>query len=131
MRSASNGGEIMRGIGFLFLLVCLISIRAEPVSSGSSGTANSTNSSHKPSIFVDGLVQKPGRYDWFSNMTVVDAIEAAGGFTNPTNHLVRITRTESGHQNRIIFDADKSLHGLDKAPSLKEGDVISVPGKIL
>jgi len=121
----------MRSLGILFLLVCLTSMRAGTVSSDSSATTNATDSSYKPSIYIDGQVQKPGSYAWFPGMTIVDAIQAAGGFANSTNHLVWIMRVENGHQNRVKFNADTFLYGVEKAPSLEDGDVISVPNRIL
>ena len=120
----------MRGIGILFLLVCLTVVRAGPASHDSSAGTNSVDSPHKPSVDVDGAVQKPGRYDWFPGMTVVDAIQAAGGFTS-TNHLAWITRIEGGHSSRVIFHADTFPYGVKKPPLLKDGDMVSVPKRIM
>jgi len=120
----------MRSTGILFLLVCLTVVQAGPVSHDSSAATNSPASSNKPSVQVYGQVKKPGHYDWFSGMTVIDAIQAAGGFTS-TNQLVWIQRVESGHSSRIAFHADTFPYGAKKPPLLKDGDLVSVPEKIL
>jgi len=120
----------MRGIGILLLLVCLTVVRAAPVAHDSSVATNSADSSRKPSIYVTGQVQNPGRYDWLQGMTVVDAIQAAGGFTS-TNHLVWIERIEGGHSSRIVFHSDTFPYGVRKPPMLKDGDLVSVPKRIL
>jgi protein involved in polysaccharide export with SLBB domain len=75
-------------------------------------------------------VQKPGRYDWFPGMTVVDVIQAAGGFTS-TNHWVWIERTEGGCLHRIAFNADTIPYGLKKPFLLQDGDMVSVPKNVI
>ena len=121
----------MRCIGILLLLVSLTGVYAAPVSHSSSTATNSAESSSKPSVYVDGQVQKPGRYDWFPGMTVVDAIEAAGGLKDSTGHLIWITRIVDGHTIRITFHADTFSYGVKKPPLLKDGDMVSVPKKIV
>jgi hypothetical protein len=120
----------MRSIGILFLLVCLTVVRAGPVSHDSSAVTNSAAGFHKPSIYIYGQVQKPGPYDWFQGMTVVDAVQAAGGFTS-TNHSVEIERIEDGHGifHHIIFNPDTFPHDMKMPPMLmlNDSDIISVP----
>lgn len=118
----------MRSIGIIFLLVCLAVVRAGPVSHDSSVATNSAVSFHKPSVYIFGQVQKPGRYDWFHGMTVVDAVQAAGGFTS-TNHWVGIERIEDGHLHRIAFNPDTFPHDMKMPPMLmlNDGDMVSVP----
>ena len=118
----------MRGISILFLLVCLTVVRAGPVLHDSSVATNSAASFHKPSVYIFGQVQKPGRYDWFQGMTVFDAVQAGGGFTS-TNHWVGIERIEDGHFHRIAFNPDTFPFGM-KMPlmlMLIDGDMLSVP----
>jgi len=114
----------MRSIGILLLFVCLVA-RAAPVSHDSSVATNSADGSHRPSIYVDGQVQKPGRYDWFQGMTVVDAITVAGGLKQSASHRIEIIRDDS----RVIFHADTFPYGVKKPPLLKAGDFISVPSE--
>lgn len=48
----------------------------------------------EPYIYVGGGVVKPGCYHWFQRMTVLDAIRAAGGFTNFVSGPILITHTD-------------------------------------
>ncbi len=84
----------MRSIAILLLFVCLTGACAAPVSRNNSTATNSAEISINSSVYVYGQVQKPGRYDWFSGMTVVDAITAAGGLKQSNGHYTRITRNE-------------------------------------
>lgn len=120
----------MRSIVILLLLVCLAGVHAAPVSHSSSTATNSTESPVKPSVYVTGQVQKPGRYDWFSGMTVVDAITAAGGLKDSAGHLIWITRIEGSRMVRIIFHGDTFPYGIRKPPLLKEGDTVQVLKKL-
>ena len=117
----------MRSLGILFLLVCSTIVRAGPVSHDSSIATNSADSSRKPSIYVTGQVQKPGRYDWFQGMTVVDAITTAGGLKQSNGHYTRITRTDG---TAIMFHADTFPYGVSKPPLLKAGDTVEVRKKL-
>jgi polysaccharide export outer membrane protein len=121
----------MRSIAILLVLFCMAVVRAGPTSHDASAATNSAVSSHKPSVYVGGNVQKPGRYDWFPGMTVVDAIQAAGGFEDSTGHLAFIMRIEGGYNIRINFDADKFPYGVKQPPLLKDGDTVSVPRRII
>ncbi len=85
----------------------------------------------KPSIYVYGDVEKPGRHDWFPGMTVMDAIQAAGGIKGSNSHMVRINRIADGHTIRITFQADKFSYGVKKPPLLKEGDIVSAAEKVV
>jgi hypothetical protein len=120
----------MQSISLLFLLACLTVVQADPTSNGNSAVTNSVDGPHKPSVYVGGAVQKPGRYDWFPGMTVVDAIQVAGGFTDSKGHLALILRIVDGHTIRIKFNADTFPYGAEKPPSLEDGDTVSVPKRI-
>ena len=110
----------MRSLIVSFLLACVASVFAGSISHDPSAP---TNSVPKPSIYVDGEVQKPGRYDWFSGMTVVDAINAAGGLSRSASHRILIVRADG---SRIVFHMDSNPNDVKKAPALYAGDVVSV-----
>ena len=76
----------------------------------------------EPYVFVHGEVRVTGRYNWIDGMTVVDAIQAAGGFTDKAGRRVRISRVNGISE---IYDRDDSR----KPPLLKAGDRIYVPKK--
>jgi hypothetical protein len=48
----------------------------------------------KPYVYVSGGVVKPGCYHWIKGMTALDAIHAAGGFTNFVSGPVLITHID-------------------------------------
>jgi hypothetical protein len=49
----------------------------------------------EPYVYVSGGVVKPGCYHWIQGMTALDAIHAAGGFTNFVSGPILITHTDS------------------------------------
>lgn len=76
----------------------------------------------EPCVFVRGEVRVTGRYNWIDGMTVIDAIQAAGGFTDKAGRRVRISRVNGISE---IYDRDDSR----KPTLLKAGDRIYVPKK--
>ena len=52
-----------------------------------------TRKAVEPYVYVSGGVVKPGCYPWFQKMTALDAIRAAGGFTNFVSGPILITHT--------------------------------------
>lgn len=80
----------------------------------------------EPYVYVEGAVHKPGRYDWFAGMTVVDAIDAAGGFTDSAARRFKIFHIDGG---AVSVDRD-TVYVTNKPPILKAGDMISVPKRI-
>ena len=114
----------MRSIVIFLLLACMTGKGAVAVSQNSSAATLSTdNASIKPSVLVGGQVQKPGRYAWFPGMTVVDALNAAGGLHRSTGHLVLITHCDN---SRILFHGDTFPYSTMKPLLVNAGDAISV-----
>jgi hypothetical protein len=54
-----------------------------------------TKKAVKPYVYVSGGVVKPGCYHWFQKMTALDAIRAAGGFTNFVLGPILITHVDN------------------------------------
>ena len=54
-----------------------------------------TKKAVKPYVYVSGGVVKPGCYHWIQGMTALDAIHAAGGFTNFVSGPILITHIDS------------------------------------
>lgn len=71
-------------------------------------------------IYVTGEVKRPGQYTMMKNMTVLNAISTAGGFTEKAaRKKVKIVReTDDGRKNEIILPMD----GL-----IEPGDTVVVP----
>ncbi len=74
-------------------------------------------------VYVSGAVTHPGHYDWFDGMTVLDAIKAAGGFTDFAGPRLKISHADG---TSIFVD-----RGGDTSLPLKTSDLISVPRRIL
>lgn len=82
-------------------------------------------------VSVIGQVQKPGSVPYFTNMTIVDAIAAAGGFTgiaskNSVNLRREVKGTVESHNYRV---ADISE---GRAPNivLRPGDILVVEERL-
>lgn len=85
--------------------------------------------SRKVSIF--GQVRSPGTFAYSENMSVVEAITRAGGFTGlAKKNSVRITRKVNDGTESIIVAVDDIGQG--RAPNflLRPGDVIFVPERL-
>lgn len=85
---------------------------------------------NKERVLVMGVVAKPGPYDLTENMTLLDAIAAAGG-TTPKSDLggVQVVRLEGGKTKSIPVKADQAMQGKDLSQNLKlqNGDLVYVP----
>ncbi len=74
----------------------------------------------QPSVFVDGGVKNPGRYDWFKGMMLRDAIDEAGGLIQPRidQITVRITRAD-GFQ--VVCKFNLGADSGNKRPPIPDG----------
>ncbi len=82
-------------------------------------------------VTIQGEVLKPGHYAVSSDLTVIDAIELAGGFTaRALRSSVRITHggknAASGPPTTLDY-SDFSLNNGNAKFQLSPGDVISIP----
>ncbi len=81
-------------------------------------------------IFIIGNVNRPGSYELYDNMTVLQALGCAGGLNEwaDADHII-IVRMIRGKQKNIYFSYNKAIKG--KHPEvnirLKANDVIIVP----
>ena len=89
-------------------------------------------------IFVDGLVTKPGMYEWPNNQEVrlLDALAMAGGRNNPLADNVWILRHVPGREEPIVIKAKLNAIKRNAAENIRiaPGDVITVeetPGTFL
>jgi polysaccharide export outer membrane protein len=82
-------------------------------------------------IIVIGQVAHPGTFPFASNMTIVEAITVAGGFTPiaSKNHI-SITRVEAGRKISIEVPVAEIGEGKAKNVLLRAGDIISVPERL-
>jgi polysaccharide biosynthesis/export protein len=85
---------------------------------------------HSFAVTVIGEVRKPGRYEFRSRTTVLDAIAAAGGFGEfAARGRVGVLRQEGAAVKRIPFSYSKGV--LSDTPQenffLHPGDIVVVP----
>ena len=66
------------------------------------GFASAAAAQQPPIVYVVGLVRKPGEYKHRPDMTVGDALEAAGGFTPGRNvTVIQIIRATHGEKETL------------------------------
>jgi len=77
---------------------------------------------------VDGEVKTPNRFSWVPQMTVLQAIATANGFTDFANkRKVQITRAD---RRRITVDCIRALVRPELDVPIYPGDTINVPRRI-
>jgi len=85
---------------------------------------------HSFKVSVVGAVERPGRYDTRTWVTVLDALAMAGGFTDFADRSrVVVLRPEGGATKRIPFDYTRLDREKDAQPNfhLFPGDIVVVP----
>jgi len=79
-------------------------------------------------VYVTGEVTKPGAYPLLPNMTALQALTGAGGFTQFSNtKKIYVLRNESGKQVKHPFNYKAVLDGKQDDIPLQPGDTIVVP----
>jgi len=83
-------------------------------------------------VFVLGQVSRPGTFPFEGDMSVVQAITLAGGFTTMARrNSVIVTRVEEGEEMRILVPVDRISEGLAPNFPLRPGDIVFVPETVL
>jgi polysaccharide export outer membrane protein len=79
-------------------------------------------------VYVTGEVTRPGAYPLLPNMTALQALTSAGGFTQFSNpKKIYVLRNESGKQVKHPFNYKAVLDGKQDDIPLLPGDTIVVP----
>lgn len=79
-------------------------------------------------VFVLGEVRKPGTFPYVDNMSVVQAITLAGGFSQlAAKSKVVLTRVVDGAEKKFILPFDRISLGLEANVVLRPGDIVFVP----
>lgn len=82
-------------------------------------------------ISVFGQVQKPGTFNYMSNMSIIEAITLAGGFTPiASKNAISVTRSEHGASRRFTIPVEEIGEGRAANYLLKPGDVVFVPERL-
>jgi polysaccharide export outer membrane protein len=79
-------------------------------------------------IFVFGEVQKPGTFPHDGEMTIIQAITLAGGFTKlAAKNSTNVTRIIEGQERKIRVPVEDIGVGREKNFLLQPGDIVFVP----
>ena len=79
-------------------------------------------------VFVLGEISKPGTFPYEENMSVIQAITLAGGFTKlAAKNGTSVTRLVSGQETRVRVPVADIEQGREKNFALQPGDIIFVP----
>lgn len=79
-------------------------------------------------VFVIGEVNKPGTFPFEDNMTIIQAITLAGGFTKlAAQNSTSVTRIVEGQERKIRVPVQEIGTGREKNFALLPGDIIFVP----
>lgn len=81
-------------------------------------------------IYILGEVNRAGAYPLLPEMTFLQALSSAGGFTQFANlKKIYLLRTENGRQVKFFFNYKEVVHGRTPGQNilLKAGDTIVVP----
>lgn len=81
-------------------------------------------------VYVLGEVSRPGAMDMLPDMTVLQALSSAGGFSQFAKLSgIYVLRTENGHQTTLPFNYKEVVRGRKQEQNitLKPGDTIVVP----
>lgn len=81
-------------------------------------------------VFILGQVQRPGAFPLLPDMTVLQALSSAGGFSQYANtSKVYVLRNENGKQTKLAFNYKDVIRGekSEQNITLKPGDTVVVP----
>jgi polysaccharide export outer membrane protein len=82
-------------------------------------------------VSVFGQVKSPGTFGFTENMSIVEAITRAGGFTGMAKkNAVRITRVYGKQTERIVVAVEDIGTGRSPNFLLRPGDVVFVPERL-
>lgn len=85
-------------------------------------SAPQVDSPDTPSIYVDGQVIVPGRFAWTNGMTLQDAVNAAGGFTDFAPRRLQVTH--GGVKTVYKLGPGRTF---PNTPPVQAGDIIYSP----
>jgi polysaccharide export outer membrane protein len=79
-------------------------------------------------VFVFGEVQKPGTFPYDNEMSIIQAVTLAGGFTRQASkNNANVTRIVDGREVKIRVPVEDIGVGREKNFSLRPGDIVFVP----
>jgi polysaccharide export outer membrane protein len=83
---------------------------------------------HSKKVFVFGEVQKPGTFPYDQDMSIIQAVTLAGGFTRTAaRNNISVTRIINGQEHKIRVPVEDIGVGKEKNFMLQPGDIVFVP----
>ena len=87
---------------------------------------------HSKKVTVFGQVKKPGIFKYTDNMTIIQAITEAGGFTELSDRdSTIVTRFQDGRKYRIRVRVKAIGEGREQNFVIRPGDVVFVPKRLM
>ena len=82
-------------------------------------------------ISVFGQVRKPGTFNYVNNMSIIEAITLAGGFTPmASKNKLTVTRVIKGKSARFTVPAEQIGEGTATNYLMRPGDIVFVPERV-
>ena len=79
-------------------------------------------------VFVFGEVQRPGTFPFDSDMSIIQAVTLAGGFTrSAAKNSISVTRIIDGQERKIRVPVEDIGTGKERNFQLQPGDIVFVP----
>jgi protein involved in polysaccharide export with SLBB domain len=79
-------------------------------------------------VFVFGEVQKPGTFPFDADMSIIQAVTLAGGFTrSAAKNSISVTRIIEGQERKIRVPVEDIGTGKERNFQLQPGDIVFVP----
>lgn len=79
-------------------------------------------------VTIQGLVKKPGIYEFPGKASLLEAISMGGGLDDKADYTkVRVVRRMTGQEQSMLFNLDTIEKDAKLNPRLKSGDVVVVP----
>ena len=82
-------------------------------------------------ISVFGQVRKPGTFNYVNNMSIIEAITLAGGFTAmASKNKITVTRVTKGKSARFTLPVEDIGEGTATNYLMRPGDIVFVPERV-
>lgn len=132
-----DGYVTLRGVGSIFVEGQTVPELTETVKSAYAKTLHkpvitiALKDFEKPYFIASGQVEKPGKYDLRSDLTVTEAVAIAGGFNDKSKHsqVVLFRPLPGGGFEAKLLNVKKLLasRNLSEDVQLQPGDMLYVP----
>lgn len=84
-------------------------------------------SNDKQRVFILGQVARPGTYDYFGSMSLVEALSLAGGLRADASSRVSVVRGAISHPTQYLIDINLIMRGKARDFVLKPSDIVYFP----